>query len=135
MVDGGYHLGAVWRVTRSWLRPHTGDSSVWIERIVNEGGEGVDCTFVSNRANTELADIQSRQDSHISRKSAWQSPCVFRALPSTARLRQFFRLNAEKALIIGVTTAILQIWGAFRFGIAAESDFGIFQGSTARFLD
>ena len=53
----------------------------------------------------------------------------------TARLRRFFRLNAEKALIIGVTTAILQVYGAFRFGIASESDFGIFQGSTARFLD
>jgi hypothetical protein len=31
-------------------------------------------------------------------------------------------------MIIGVTTAILQVYGAFRFGIADESDFGIFQG-------
>ena len=38
-------------------------------------------------------------------------------------------------MIIGVTTAILQVYGAFRFGIADESDFGIFQGSAARFLD
>jgi Glycosyltransferase family 87 len=95
----------------------------------------VDCTFVSNCANRELADLPRSQDSHISRKFVWQSPCVFPSLPSIARLPQFFRLNAEKALIIGVTTAILQIYGAFRFGIAAESDFGIFQGSTARFLD
>jgi Glycosyltransferase family 87 len=40
-----------------------------------------------------------------------------------------------KGLIIGVAGVILQVYLAFRFGVASESDFAIFQGSTARFLD
>ena len=48
---------------------------------------------------------------------------------------KLFHINAEKGLIIGVAAAILQVYGAFRFGVASESDFAIFQGTTARFLD
>jgi len=48
---------------------------------------------------------------------------------------KLFHINAEKGLIIGVAAAILQVYAAFRFGVASESDFAIFQGTTARFLD
>ena len=53
----------------------------------------------------------------------------------TARLRSFFHLDAVKGLIIGVSAILLQVYLAFRFGVATESDFAIFQGTTARFLD
>jgi hypothetical protein len=50
-------------------------------------------------------------------------------------VRRFFKFNATKCLVVGITTAVVQFYAALWFGVASETDFAIFHGTTSRFLD
>lgn len=54
---------------------------------------------------------------------------------SAPKRRRFSDFNARHGLVAGVVVAIVQFAAAFVYGIEAQSDFGIFQKTTQRFVD
>lgn len=57
------------------------------------------------------------------------------APPAQKPRRRFRDFNARHGFVAGVVVALVQFGAAFVYGIAAESDFAIFQRTTERFVD
>ena len=77
--------------------------------------------------NWPLDVVDTRQDAVLAMPAS--------APPVQKPRRRFRDFTARHAFVAGVVVALVQFGAAFVYGIEAESDFGIFQSTTRRFVD